>query len=81
MDKKPTIFEFTSYKFEPAQKRVLFSYKQEFVDSEPLNFTETLLLPELPNLEGLPEGLVDKILQGVHLILGVSYYKSYCATK
>jgi len=81
MDKKPTIFEFTSYKFEPAQKRVLFSYKQEFVDSEPLNFTETLLLPELPNLEGLPEGLVDKILQGVHLILGVSYFKSYCATK
>ena len=81
MDKQPTIFEFTSYKFEPALKRVLFSYKQEFVDSEPLNFTETLLLPEVPNLEGLPEGLVDKVLQGVHLILGVSYYKSYCATK
>lgn len=78
MEPKATIFEFTSYKFEPENKRVVFSYKQEFEGRDPLIFTETLLLPEVPDTDGLPDGLVDKILQGVHLILGISYYKFYC---
>lgn len=81
MDTKPTIFEFSSYKFEPEKKRIFFNYKQKFKGKELINFTETLVLPEAPDLTGLPKGLVDKILQGVHLILGISYYKFYCATK
>ena len=81
MDIKPTIFEFTSYKFEPDQKRIYFNYKQEFEGKEAINFTETLILPEVPDIAGLPDGLVDKILQGVHLILGISYFKFYCATE
>lgn len=80
MEAKPTIFEFTSYKFEPDKKRILFNYKQEFDGAEPVNFTETLLLPEAPDLTGIPEGLLDKVLQGVHLILGISYYKFYCSS-
>ena len=79
MDTIPTVFKFTSYKFEPEKKRIFFNYKQEFKGEEPINFTETLVLPEVPDLNGLPEGLVDKILQGVHLILGISYYKFYCS--
>ncbi len=72
MDKKPSVFEFTSYEFEPEKKRIFFNYRQEFEGGESINFTETLILAEVPDLAGLPEGLGDKILQGVHLILGIS---------
>jgi len=80
MDKKPTNFEFTSFKFEPDKKRIFFNYTQEFKEGEPLTFTETIVLPEDVNLNNIPEGLIEKILQGLHLVLGVSYYKFYCAT-
>ena len=81
MNLKATIFEFTSYKFIPSQKRILFNYKTEFKVGEPIFFTETIILPEIPNLKEIPPGLLDKILQGLHLVLGVSYFKCYCATK
>ncbi|MBI3631758.1 MAG: UDP-N-acetylmuramoyl-L-alanine--D-glutamate ligase [Candidatus Staskawiczbacteria bacterium] len=78
---KPTIFEFTSYKFDPIQKRIFFNYKTEFKDGNALFFTETVVLPEIPNVKELPPGLLDKIFEGLHLVIGVSYWKSYCATK
>ena len=81
MDINPTIFEFVSYKLEPEQKRVTFSYKQEFEGREPLFFTETIVLPNVPDFKRLPDGLLDKILQGLHLVLGVSYFKFYCASE
>ena len=81
MKQKATIFEFTSYKFEPTQKRIFFNYKTEFENREPLFFTETLILPEIPIFEEIPSGLLSKIFEGLHLVLGISYYKSYCATK
>jgi hypothetical protein len=76
---KATVFEFTSYKFEPENKRAVFNYRQEFDGADPISFTETLILPEIPVLNNLPNGLVDKILQNVHIIIGISYYKFYCA--
>jgi len=79
MELKATIFEFTSYKFEPENKKVVFNYKQEFQDSESLTFTETLVLPDGFDLSTSSKDLIDKILQGVHLIIGISYYKFYCA--
>lgn len=80
MNKKPTIFEFFSYKFEYEKKRVSFSYKQKFSNSEPLIFSETIILPEIPDLNHIPQGLLEKLFQGLHLVLGISYYKFYCAT-
>ena len=80
MPLKPTIFKFISYKFEPGNKRVFFNYKQEFEGGESIVYTETLLLPKAPDIIGIPDGLLDKILQGVHLVLGISYYKLYCAS-
>ncbi|MCX6723541.1 MAG: hypothetical protein NT094_05810, partial [Candidatus Staskawiczbacteria bacterium] len=75
------IFEFTSYKFEPEKKRVSFGYKQEFNGKNPLIFSETIILPEDINLTDIPENLIIKLLESLHLILGISYYKFYCATK
>jgi len=81
MNNKATLFEFTSYVFEPAKKRILFNYKTEFEDGSSLNFTETILLPRAPKLAVIKKEVVDMLLQSLHIILGISYYKFYCATK
>ena len=78
---KPTIFEFTSYKFEPDKRKVFLNYKQRFDGREAIVFTETIILPEAIDTSKVSEKLVNKLLQGLHLVAGVSYYKFYCATK
>ncbi len=81
MIQKAVIFEFTSYLFEPAKKRIVFNYKTEFEDKEPLFFTETIILPKVPDISSVSKGLVDKLLQSLHIMLGISYYKFYCPKK
>lgn len=76
-----TVFEFVSYKFEPTRRKVFFNYKTEFSDKKPLFFTETIVLPKAPDLKDIPKELIDKLLEGLHIILGISYYKLYCAPK
>ena len=79
MQAKATVFEFTFYSFDPAKKRAVFNYKTEFSDREPLTFTETILLPKAPATD-IPKELLEILLQSLHIILGISYYKFYCAT-
>ncbi len=78
MPQSAAVFEFTSYTFEPDKKRVLFRYTTKFKDRPPLRFTETILLPKIPNLDRIPPEPLKKLLQSLHLILGISYYKFYC---
>ena len=81
MDVKTTIFEFSSYSFEPDKKRVSFNYKQEFAGKEPLFYTETIILPKSIDVSDIPELLIEKLLESLHVAIGISYYKFYCATK
>jgi UDP-N-acetylmuramoylalanine--D-glutamate ligase len=81
MKPKATVFEFTSYEFEPEEKRISFNYKQEFKGREPIFYTESIVLPEIPDVKDVPPELLKKLLESLHLVLGVSYYKFYCATK
>lgn len=81
MEKKPTVFKFVSYRLEPDKKRIFFDYKTEFKNSEPISFTETIELTGTPDFGSVPRGLLEKLLQNLHLILGISYSKLYCATK
>ncbi len=80
MSERATVFEFASYTFEPDKKRILFNYKTEFKDKKPRFFTETILLPSVPDMKGIPKEVIKKLLESLHLILGISYYKFYCAT-
>ena len=80
MKPKAIVFEFTSYKFEPENKRIFFNYRTEIRNSEPILFTEMVEFQDSPDFENLPRGLLEKIFQGLHLVLGVSYYKLHCAT-
>ena len=81
MEQKAITFELTSYKFEPLEKRVIFNYKTDFSTGEPLVFKEVIVLPQIPKTGHLPEGILEKLLQSLHIILGISYYKLYCATR
>ena len=81
MAEKSTIFEFVSYRFEPAKKSIFFDYKVSQKGISPIFFTETIVLPKPPNLNGVQPELLAKVLQGVHLALGISYYKLHCAGK
>jgi UDP-N-acetylmuramoylalanine--D-glutamate ligase len=76
-------FEFTSYEFKPENGRVIFNYKTEFENREPILWTETIVLPNalgLLDLKDVPKEQLEKILQSLHIILGISYYKFYYAT-
>ena len=89
MNKRATFFEFTSYKFEPAKKRILFDYKTEFSaeggsasggkNSKTIFFTETIILPKIPVVTD--KKIISKLLKGLHIILGISYYKLYYPKK
>jgi UDP-N-acetylmuramoylalanine--D-glutamate ligase len=76
---KPISFEFTSYKFLPSQKRIIFRYQFNFNGGNPLKLTEEIILPRVP--QAVPAELLKNLLSSAHLALGVSYYKLYCPKK
>lgn len=80
MESKATLFEFVSYIYEPENRRIFFNYKTDFKDGKSMSFTETVLLPDSAG-NNIQKELLDKILQCLHIMLGISYYKLYCATK
>jgi UDP-N-acetylmuramoylalanine--D-glutamate ligase len=51
----------------------------EFSNRDPLEFTETVILPYIP--KNLSQKSLNKFLESLHLILGISYYKLYCPPK
>jgi UDP-N-acetyl-alpha-D-muramoyl-L-alanyl-L-glutamate epimerase len=83
MKKKPAAekFIFVNYSLEPEHKRAIFCYKITFSDRPTLSFSETIVFPEELLLGRIPTELLENALQGVHLMLGISYYKLYCPSK
>ncbi|MEK9156113.1 MAG: UDP-N-acetylmuramoyl-L-alanine--D-glutamate ligase [Patescibacteria group bacterium] len=77
----PTVFEFTSYEFNPKKKRIFFNYRIKFKNRRSLEFRETILLPCVPKLRNIPKPVLDSALQATHIILGTSYFKLYCPPK
>ncbi len=75
---RPKFFEFSSYSFSPRKKKITFKYKIGFASRRPIVFVENIILPKIPRIKQVPKGLLNNLLQGIHIILGVSYYKLYC---
>lgn len=78
---RATLFEFCSYKFEPKKRRAVFKYKTYFADKKALIFTETAVFPRKINFKKIPAGLIKELLQDVHTVLGISYYKLFIPPK
>jgi len=79
MRPQATIFHFCGFTIDSDQKRIVFGYRVEFSNREPLSFVETITLPEAS--ENLHHEVAEKLLESLHLILGISYYKLYCPPK
>src|SRR3989344_3934015 len=79
MSKKAKIFRFSGYKIHPEANSIIFKYEIEFYNSKALSFSETIILPK--KSENLTHKNVQKFLEPLSLILGISYFKLYCPPK
>lgn len=76
MKPKANIFRFCGYSFDTKNSKITFDYRVEFSNRDSLEFTETVILPKFP--KNLNQKLLQKFLEPLHLVLGISYYKLYC---
>ena len=79
MNPQTTLFHFDSHTIDLDSHRAVFRYRVEFADRDPITFTETLVLPRTPG--DIHSGLMQRMLESLHLILGISYYKLYCPSE
>jgi UDP-N-acetylmuramoylalanine--D-glutamate ligase len=79
MKPKATVFKFCDYIFDHISNKITFNYRLEFSNRDAIDFTETLIFSKSPkNYEQTP---LKNILDSLHLVLGISYYKLYCPPK
>lgn len=87
MTRKAKSFEFVEYQANFGRDVLEFKYKITFEGEGNEEFVERLYLPLDSGPFDLTQGkharmteskILDKILQNLHLILGISYYKLYC---
>ncbi len=69
----PKTFIFESYKFTPEKRELNLVYS---LDGK-IRFEEHLILPK-GEFQKLDPELLDRLLFNLHLIGGISYYKTYC---
>ncbi len=72
-------FIFESYTADISSGILSFSYILEN-QGEELRFHESLLLPA-KDMQPIPEPVLHQLLQAVHIVLGLSYWKTYCPKK
>ncbi|MDO9027526.1 MAG: hypothetical protein Q7U68_01505, partial [Candidatus Roizmanbacteria bacterium] len=72
MEIKSDVFIFDSFSVLPNKKEIHFIYKyKDYL------FTEKILLPkEIP--ADVNQTLIKIVLENLHLILGISYFKMFC---
>lgn len=71
-----TVFEFTNSAFEVEKRLATFQYKLTG-DGKDLTFKETVQFPTNKDIVELPEPLLKHLLDTLHLVLGISYWKMY----
>ena len=69
-------FNFLGFNYDQKNLKIDFNYEIEFEDRQSLNFTEAIELPKVPRK--LNEEELNKFLEPLSLMLGISYYKLYC---
>ncbi len=70
-------FVFKSHEWDREEVKATFNYQIKY-KNEVLDFTETLWF-SLSNLaDNPPKQLLNNILDNLHIVLGISYYKLFC---
>lgn len=77
---KAQTFEFTSYHADWPERTITFSYKVYIDNDTILFFEEKLTFPEAPlEIDHINNTILEAMLQSLHLITGISYFKLHCA--
>lgn len=78
MEIKPSTFHFLGYTNRITEGSVVFHYQLALAERT-YKFNETLFFS--PPVTLIPTELIKSILDNLLLILGISYWKTYCSTK
>ncbi len=72
--KQYSVFHFSGYNWIPHSRKVVLRYALD----NAISFEETLILPDEPLTKHLEErsGMIERTLLALHLIGGISYYKT-----
>ncbi len=73
-----TVFEFLSREYRPGDPEISFAYRVHFSGDQTMDFEEKLVLGDAQWAAQLPAPFIGALLQDLHLVLGVSYYKLFC---
>lgn len=76
--RKATVFEFVDRTMDPESGRLVFSYAVQFDDKSIETFIEAVDLGGVYRVKQLPEDFLANLLEDLHLMLGISYYKLFC---
>jgi hypothetical protein len=76
--KNASRFVFATRTFDRSSRVAEFTYEVQFEDAPSTRFTEQLAFPVTGDIRDLPVPLVERFLEDLHLIIGVSYWKLYC---
>ncbi len=75
MHAKPSTFAFGTYSVDLSNKSIVFSYLLVHGD-EPFSFEERIIVPGLST--SVDPALLKRVLDALHLMLGISYWKTFC---
>lgn len=75
-----TTFIFDRYELASLERELHFEYVIEYPDHPAERFRETLALPWVTEevWRNVPEKLLERVAETLHLALGLSYWKMYC---
>lgn len=76
---KATIFEFVSVSYTAESPDIEFSYRTHFADGQILDLSEKITLEDPFWAAKLQGDLKAALLEDLHHVLGISYYKLFCA--
>jgi len=78
----PKSFEFIDWKFDDKDHQAIFTYAIHFKNQDSLYFEEKITFPRNQQKACKPDlTTLNKLLNDLHLVLGLSYYKLYCPKK
>ncbi|MDB5187758.1 MAG: putative UDP-N-acetylmuramoylalanine--D-glutamate ligase [Candidatus Kaiserbacteria bacterium] len=75
---EPVYFSYVERFFNPDELVASFVYEIGFAHSEPRRFVESVTFPHPFDTVRISSELFERLLDSLHLMLGISYYKLYC---
>ncbi len=71
-------FVFSGRTYDPSARTMRFKYETRFPDRDTLSFEEKVEWPESFSPQRLEPVLLERMLDTLHLMLGISYFKLFC---